>query len=190
MSELKDSEQTHIVRQLEILEEELMSAKQPATEASFRFPRTLFGLPHSVKLFANFALILASLCYLSLLASIWFDTQMSIALITEGYGDMDPIELVQHTLRYSLWFFSIFVIMGGLFMTTRFKEGVKRVVAITVPLLVISDLGAAWLVKFGPLFAWQLWISGFCLALSFLVLFVLIQYDLWVRPKRTENAAS
>lgn len=48
-----------------------------------------------------------------------------------------------------------------------------------VPLLILSDMGSMWLIRYSDFFAGQLYISGMILATCFLVLFVLTQWDLW-----------
>lgn len=145
-------------------------------------PGGLFVLPVSAKIFLSLMLVLAGLCYLSLLAGIWYDTGMELALIIEAYAGMGAIELVQHSFRHLFWFFGIFAVTGGLFLATRAAESVKRLLACLLPLLIMADIASAWLVSASPFFAGLLFFCGFMLALLFFCLFVAIQRDLWIEP--------
>ena len=141
----------------------------------------LTQFPKSFKWFASLMLVVSALCYLSLLGSIWNDTQMNPDVIREAYAMMDPIELTQHTFLHLFWFFGIFSITGMLFLLTSYTEKTKRIFAILVPILIISDLAAQWLIQYHDLFTPILFVSGALLAASFLSMFVLIQNDLWIR---------
>lgn len=143
--------------------------------------------PTSLKIFASLLLCLTGFSYLILLASIWSDTGMRIAQIAEAYGTMDTIELVEHSFKYLFWFMGTFGIAGFLFLLTSYPEKIKRVFAVLIPALIFSDVGSAWLIRDAAVFAWVLAASGFLLAVSFLLLFFLIQCDLWLR--KTKHAS-
>lgn len=139
----------------------------------------LKDLPQSIKVFVSFLLCLLGLSYLTLLSSIWIDTEMKIPYIIEGYGSFEFIELAEHSFKYIFWFIGTFGITVSLFLLTSGSERVKRFFAMAVPLLIVSDIGSMWLIRYSPVFAYQLYASGVMLAVSFLVLFVLIQSELW-----------
>ena len=66
-----------------------------------------------------------------------------------------PIELTQHTFLHLFWFFGIFSITGMLFLLTSYTEKTKRIFAILVPILIISDLAAQWLYFAGWTMLWH-----------------------------------
>lgn len=140
----------------------------------------------SFKMFVGLFLCVMGLSYLTLLGSIWIDTEMKISFIIEGYGLFESMELVEHSFKYIFWFIGIFGIMGFVFMMTSYPETLKRIFAVIVPLLIVSDVSSMWFIRFSNFFAWQLYVSGFLLAGSFLVMFLLIQYDLWSKAKEGE----
>ncbi|MDP3921223.1 MAG: hypothetical protein Q8R76_10520 [Candidatus Omnitrophota bacterium] len=135
--------------------------------------------PLSIKLFISLMLCVAGLAYVTLIASIWSDTGLSISVIAEAYGSMEPIEFIQHSFRYMFWFTGIFVMTAVPFFLTAYPEKLKRAVAVVIPLLIVSDIGSAWLIRYHAFFAWQLSVTGALLAACFLLMFSLIQYDLW-----------
>lgn len=138
-------------------------------------------LPRSLRVFVSTFLFVAGFCYLSLLGSIWFDTEMNVSLVTEGYGDMGNIELVQHSLKYLFWFFGVFAFTVFVFLFTNYSEKVKNFFSLACPLLIIIDISSSWLVRNHSLFSYTMIGSGFLLALSFLIMFCMIQYDMWIR---------
>lgn len=140
-------------------------------------------LPKSWKLFVSFQLLVVACCYLSLLGSIWTDTQMKITNIVDGYGSMESLELIHHSFQYLFWFLGVFTITGALFLLSSQAEKLKRFFSVLVPLLILADIGSAWGVPHNPSFAWTMFASGLLLALSFSVMFILIQWDLW-RPQK------
>jgi len=146
------------------------------------------GMSSSFKIFVSSFLCLLGLSYLMLLSSIWIDTEMNLAYIVEGYGSFEFMELVEHTFKYLFWFIGTFSITLFLFLQTSWPERLKQVFTAVVPLFIISDMGSMWLIRYSPFFAKQLMVSGILLAISFLALFLLIQYDLWrdsFQKKRT-----
>jgi glucan phosphoethanolaminetransferase (alkaline phosphatase superfamily) len=149
-----------------------------------RFPAgnlRLGHLPRSMKLFMSLMLLVAGLAYFAFLASIWQDTEMKIPLIVEAYGSMESLELIQHSFQYLFWFFGIFAVTGTCFLLTRYREKIKRRLALAVPLLILADIGSAWLIRYHTGFAAGMYLCGVLLALSFLLMFGMIQYDLWLR---------
>ena len=106
---------------------------------------------------------------------------MKIANIIEGYGSFESIELVEHSFKYMYWFMGIFGMTGFLFLLTCYPEYLKRSFAVVTPVFIILDISAAWLIRYHDFFAFQLMVSGFVLGSCFLVMFLLIQYDLWLK---------
>ena len=141
----------------------------------------LHALPQSFKLFISLLMCVLGLCYLTFLGSIWNDTEMKIAMIIEGYGTFDSIELVEHSFKYMYWFLGTFGVTGFVFLLTCYPEKLKRIFAAVTPIFIILDISAAWLIRYHDIFAWQLMVSGFVLATCFLAMFLLIQYDLWLK---------
>lgn len=140
----------------------------------------------SLKLFISLFLCLMGLSYITLLLSIGIDTGMKITLIRECYIGFGFNELVEHAHRYIFWFLLTFSPVIAIFLVTSFSEKTKRFFVVAPLLLIISDIGSMWLIRYGPptWFCWQLYFSGLFLAALFLIMFVLINYDLWFRKKR------
>ncbi len=147
----------------------------------------LYRLPVSMKIFVSSFICIIGLSYCALLGNIWLETEMSIPLIIEGYGDFESMGLIDHSFRYLSWFAATFAITVLLFLLTRASESLKRIFATTIPLLILSDIGSAWLIRYNDIFAWQLALSGFMLALSFLTMFLYVQYDLWFPPSHKQG---
>ena len=144
------------------------------------FPK-LKDISIATRLFISLMLCLVGLSYLTLLLGIWIDTEMKISYIIEGYGDFEFIELVEHSFRYIFWFIGTFGITVSIFLLTAWSEKLKILFAVAVPLLIISDVGSMWFIRYSDFFAFQLSFSGLMLAICFLSMFLLIQYDLWLK---------
>ncbi len=140
----------------------------------------LRNMPLSVKIFVSLMLCIAGLSYLTLLGSIYIDTDLKVVNIIKGYADMEYMELTAHSFKYIFWFFGMFSIVGASFLLTSYSEKVKRVFATIVPLFIVSDIGSMWLVSKSHWFAYQLFASGAVLATSFLTMFLLAQYEIWI----------
>lgn len=147
---------------------------------------SLRRMPLSARLFVSLMLCVIALGYVTLLATIWFDTEMKMTNIIEGYSTFQTSELVEHTFKYLPWFIGAFGVSLILFFLTSFPETLKRVFAVLVPLVIVSDMGSMWLIRYHPFFAWQLFASGLTLAVLFLVLFLLVQCDLWLRRRNSD----
>lgn len=104
---------------------------------------------------------------------------MQVALIAQGYGSFETAELAEHTFKYLFWMIGVWGMTLGIFLLSGYTEKMKRLVAVLVPVFIISDIGSMWFVRFSSWFAAQMFFFGFMLALTFLVLFVLIQWQLW-----------
>lgn len=143
----------------------------------------LSALPFSFRLFTSLMLCVIALCYASLLYSIYQDTEMQISYIIEGYGGMGDIELTHHTFKYMYWFVGIFTITTILFLLTEVSEKMKIIFAWLIPALITLDIGSAWLIRHNPAFAWMMYGSGMLLVISFIIMFNLIQIDLWKKSK-------
>ncbi len=139
----------------------------------------LKNLSLPTRLFISLILILLGINYLFLLFSIWLDTRMDIAMIIEGYRSFEAAELLEHSFKYLYWFIGAFGISVGLFLFSSHPQKVKTFFVMATPLLVLSDIGSMWAVRFSSWFAVQMYLSGFLLAVSFLALFVLLQKELW-----------
>jgi hypothetical protein len=143
----------------------------------------LKDMPPSMRLFMSLLLCVIGLSYLTLLGSIWIDTEMRISNVIEGYGSFEFIELIEHSFKYIFWFMGTFAITVFMFLFTSYPEKLKGFFAMAVPLFIISDIGSMWLIRYSSFFAWQLYASGLILATCFLTMFSLIQYDLWLKKK-------
>ena len=141
----------------------------------------LYTLPLGTKFFVSLFLCGLGGAYVSFLAGIWFDTGMQLSLIAEAYRDMSAMELTAHTFRYLTWFTEAFGVLGAAFLFTSAAERWKIFFCLWVPVWVLSDIGAAWLIARANIFAWQLFVSGFVLAMTFLLVFILVQRDLWFK---------
>ncbi len=139
----------------------------------------LSRMPKSIRLFAGLMLLVAGLCYLTLLGSIWNDTAFELEVIADGYRIMDVIELTQHSFQHLFWFFGIFTVSGMLFLFSSYPERLKKAVAVLIPMLIVADISSQWLIRVHVFFSYSLYASGLLLALTFLLLFTLIQSDLW-----------
>jgi len=140
--------------------------------------------PVSFKLFATMLLCLIGLSYLTILGSIWIDTEMKIVNIIDGYGSFEVIELLEHSSRFLSLFIVIFSITIYLFLNTEYSEKVKKLFSVIIPVFIISDIGSMWLIGHASIFATILAFSGTLLASAFLTMFFLIQYDLWMRQDK------
>ena len=172
------------------LKERENSEEQKSSESSTPAPflvlkeqivqmRGLAALDTSARLFLSLLLCAIACCYLSLLGIIWLDTGMKVSNIIEAYQTMEFGELVHYSFQYTFWFVGIFTITGLAFLFTDYSEKTKRTFAVLTPLLILADIGSTWLIQYHSFFAYALFFSGLCLALSFLCMFILIQYNLW-----------
>ena len=143
--------------------------------------RGFHNLPLGTKLFVSLFLCLFGLAYASFLGEIWIDTRMQIPLIAGAYGDMSTMELVTHSFRYLAWFATAFAAVGGAFLYASYPQRWKLLFSLWAPVWIVSDITAAWLIRYADIFAWQLFVSGFVLAATFLALFILVQWDLWLK---------
>ncbi|MFQ5866909.1 MAG: hypothetical protein ACE5IT_02820 [bacterium] len=143
----------------------------------------LSNAPTSAKLLVTALLCTIGLIYITLLVHIWIDTQMKPSLVAEAYGGMEYIELTDHAHKYlpyySVYLFALPIIM---FMFTSYPEKLKRFFAIFPFLVIVADIGSMYLIPYlWRGFAYVLWLAGTFLALTFLSLFVLNLYDIWLR---------
>lgn len=143
----------------------------------------LKNLPLSTRLFISLFLCLTGLSYITLLLHIWVDTQMKVSMVMESYGTFEFSELAEHAHRYIFWFILTFAPTVAVFLATSFSEKLKRFFAIVPMLLIVSDIGSMWLIRYWSKvwFSWQLYLSGLFLAGLFLLMFILINYDLWLK---------
>ena len=144
-------------------------------------------LPLSLRLFIGLFLSLAGLCYVTLLGSIWYDTQWSLAAISEGYGSMGNIELFHHSFKHLFWFFGIFGFAIFLFLLTNASEKAKQWMTASIPIVIVSDIGSAWLVRFSGAFSYVMFASGVFLSVCFLGIYLKVQSELW--PKKQSRSS-
>jgi len=139
--------------------------------------------PVSMKLLATSLICVSGLTYLVLLYHIFQDCGMQPALIAKGYGSMEAMELTDHVHKYLPYYsIYIFLVPALLFMFTSFSEKIKRVLAVLPYILILIDIASMCLIPLvSKSFSWLLLFAGTFLALTFLLLFVLIIYDLWFR---------
>ncbi len=145
--------------------------------------------PLSIRLFIGLLLCVVGLSYLTLIGGVWVDTEMKISYIIEGYASFEVTELMEHSFKYIFWFIGTFGVTVLIFLLTSWPERLKRIIAVLVPLFIISDIGSMWLVRYNSFFAFQLFVSGLMLAIIFLVMFLLIQCDLWLKGNKGEKNA-
>ncbi|PJC48410.1 MAG: hypothetical protein CO035_03650 [Candidatus Omnitrophica bacterium CG_4_9_14_0_2_um_filter_42_8] len=143
----------------------------------------LKDLPLSAKLFISLFLCVMGLSYITLLLHIWVDTEMKVSMIMESYGAFEFSELVDNAHRYIFWFALTFAPVVALLFFTSFGEKLKRFFAVLPMLMIVSDIGSMWLTRYlsKTWFSWQLYLSGMSLAALFLIMFLLINYDIWFK---------
>jgi hypothetical protein len=139
--------------------------------------------PISMKLLMTSLLCVVGLIYLSLIIHIWQDTQMKPSLIAKGYCSMEAMELTEHAHKYLPYYtIYIFLVPTALFMFTSYSEKIKRVFAILPFVLIAIDIGSMCLIPFvSKNFCWTLFFAGMFLGFTFLLLFLLNLYDIWLR---------
>lgn len=129
----------------------------------------------STKLFVTSFMCVLGLSYIPLLLNIWIDTQMKISTIQQAYGGFEFAELTEHSGRYISWFVFTFGFAVLIFLlATNYSQKIKSIFAVLPFVLIISDVSSMWLIRYvSGIFSWQLWFSGFLLAVCFLVIFSL-----------------
>lgn len=140
--------------------------------------------PLSMKLLLTSLLCIVGLIYISLLLHIWQDTEMKPSLIAKGYGSMEAMELADHTHKYLPYYvIYLFAIPTALFMFTSYPEKIKRFFAVFPFLLIVIDIGSMWLIPYASkdFFSWVLLFAGTFLGLTFLLLFMLNVYEIWLK---------
>lgn len=137
----------------------------------------------NIKLFVTLFLCIMGLSYLTLIMSIAVDTGMKVTLIKECYAGFGFSELVEQAHKYIFWFLLTFSPVIALFLGTGFPAKLKTLFVVAPMLLIISDIGSMWLIHYAnpEWFCWQLYFSGLFLAVMFLLMFLLINYDIWLR---------
>ena len=135
----------------------------------------------AVRLFVSLFLCVLGLAYASLLAQIGLDTEMRVPLIADAYRGFGPGEFVAHALQYLSWFIVAFGASLGALLATSYSEKIKIFAVIWTPAWIVLDVGGVWLIRYHDAFARLLFVSGLVLALTFLVFFCLVQYDIWLK---------
>lgn len=104
----------------------------------------------------------------------------------EAYGDMEYIELSANAHidlpHYALFIFAIPVF---LFMFSSYSERLKRFMAVFPFVMVVADVGSMFLIPYlhVAFFSYALWVAGTSLAITFLLLFIFILYDMWLKKQ-------
>lgn len=145
----------------------------------------LSNAPLYLKLLSTSLLVITGLIYLTLLVHIWIDTEMKISMIAGAYGGMEYIELTDHAHEY-LPYYSIFLffIPITLFMFTSYNDKIKSFLSVFPFAVIVIDISSMYLIPYvSSIFATVLWLAGTCLGLTFLTVFILVQYDIWLRKK-------
>ena len=136
-----------------------------------------------MKLLMTSLICISGLIYLVLLYHIFQDCEMKPSLIAKGYGSMEAMELTDQAHKYLPYYsIYIFLIPTLLFMFTSFSEKIKRVFAVLPYILIVIDIASMCLIPLvSKSFSWVLLFAGTFLGVTFLLLFVLLIYDLWFR---------
>ena len=146
----------------------------------------LSELPTQFKLLISSLLCIIGLIYIVLVVNIWIDTELRPSIIIEAYGDMEYIELTANAHidlpHYALFLFAIPVF---LFMFSSYPDKLKRFMAVFPFVMVIVDVGSMYLIPYlnKVFFSYTLWLAGTCLAITFLLLFIFVQYDMWFKKQ-------
>lgn len=146
----------------------------------------LANLPISLKLFITGLFCLIGLSYLALLTNIWLDTQMNVSNIIAAYSRFEFGELADHSHKY-LPYYTIYLFFLPVlaFMLTSYSEKIKRFFAVVPILIIVIDIGSMWLIRYihAVFFSWILLFAGTFLGMTFLSLFLLVLYDVWIIKK-------
>ncbi len=139
--------------------------------------------PRSLKLLVTSVLLVVGLVYLTLLTHIWIDTDMKPSNIAEAYGGMEYIELTDHAHTY-LPYYSLFLFLPPvlILMFTSYPERLKQFFAVFPFVVSVVDIASMYLIPYlWSGFAWVLFLAGTTLGVTFMLLFVLNLYDVWLR---------
>lgn len=139
--------------------------------------------PISIKLLVTSLLCMVGLIYLTLLVHIWIDTELKVSMIAKAYGGMEYIELTDHAHTY-LPYYTLFImaIPITLFMFTSYSEKVKSFFAVVPFMVVVLDISSMYLIPYvSTIFATVLWLAGTFIGLTFLTLYIMILFDVWIR---------
>jgi uncharacterized membrane protein len=143
--------------------------------------------PTHIKFFITTLLCIIGLVYITLLVTVFIDTEFKPSFIREAYGDMEYIEISQ-IVHNALPFYALFLfaIPVFLFMFTSYSEKAKRFMAVFPFVIILFDVGSMYLIPYvSKGFSYVLWLAGLFLAVTFLALFIMIQYDLWLKKQNT-----
>ena len=146
----------------------------------------LSKLPTRFKLLASALLCVIGIVYIVLIVNIWIDTELKPSIIIEAYGDMEYIELSANAHidlpHYSLFLFAIPVF---LFMFSSYSDKLKCFLAVFPFVMILVDVGSMYLIPYlnKVFFSYTLWLAGTCLAITFLLLFIFILYDMWFKKQ-------
>ncbi len=137
----------------------------------------------SVKLLVTTLICVIGLIYITLIVQKWVDTGEWPFMVAEGYKNMEYIELTDqahfYMPYYGLFIFAIPIIV---LMLTSYSEKVKSFFAVFPFVIIIIDSASTFLIPYvWRGFALVLWLTGTCLGITLLTLFILVIYDMWFR---------
>lgn len=141
--------------------------------------------PLSVKVLVTMILLGIAVNYAILALHIYIDTEFKPAMIKEAYSTFEWIELTDQTHKY-FPYYSIYIFAFTLLafvLGTHYSEKVKVFFSIFSCVMIVLDIGSMWGIPYvhAGIFTWVLFFAGNFLALSFVVIFLLTLYDIWLR---------
>ena len=150
--------------------------------------------PLSAKLMMTVLLCMIGLTYIAFLLPIYYDTEMKPSIVEMVYHhegewktllDTHP-ELTVHVEEY-LPYYTLYLLAAPtiIFMFSSYSEKLKRVLAVLPSLFIVLDIGSMWMIPFysKTFFTYLLCIAGMLIATSFLVLFLLNIFDIWLKKQ-------
>ncbi len=146
----------------------------------------LSEFPTRIKLLVSSLLCIIGLIYIVLIVNIYIDTELKPSIIIEAYGDMEYIELSANAhIDLPHYSFFLFALPVFLFMFSSYSDTVKRFIAVFPFVMICADVGSMFLIPYAHkvFFSYTLWIAGTFLAVTFLFLFISIQYDMWFKKQ-------
>ncbi len=136
-----------------------------------------------VKLLVTTLICIIGLIYMTLVLQKWIDTGEWPLKVAEGYQYMEYIELTDHAHFYLPYYgLFIFAIPVTLFMFTSYSEKTKSFFAVFPFIMIVINIVSIYLIPYVWLgFALVLWLTGTCLGITLLILFILTIKDMWFR---------
>jgi hypothetical protein len=138
-------------------------------------------LPLFAKAFISLMFCILGFSYLTLLGHIYIGTAFKISQIIGAYKHMGFEEMDPYSFIYVHWYAITFSLTLAAFFLTNNAKKLKWLFGVAVPLLITTDTASMWLIPLWDGFVYTLCAAGFLLAFSFLTMFLLTQYDFWIR---------